>query len=1012
MEVRVLGALRVIDGDRIIELTSPTHRTIVAMLAAHVPDVLVTDRLIDAIWGENLPAKPFTALQIQVSRLRKLLPADAIVTTDVGYRLAVDPLAVDAHLFRALSTDADRAGDRRGGERVVLAEALELWRGEPFADVPGGLWSDAIVAELTQARISLIERDLRSRLERDIQDDGLVGDLERASAEYPFHEGFTELLMRGLYRSGRPADALRVFGDFRRYLADELGLKPSVRLSDVELGILTHDHRLAPVAAELDLEGVAPARPLTSFVGRTDELRRLTDAITEHRLVTVIGHGGVGKTRLVTEVFEFIDAARPQRAWFVPFSDLDQGSLVSGRVAAELDIEIPGGLEPTDAIVRRISDWSCTLVLDNCENVIDDVAGFVHRILGECPAVRVVTTSREPLRLAGERKIRLGGLGVGTAESPKDAELLLVGRAELIEGESLEPALVSDLCRLVDGWPLAVELVAANLSRVDLPTVVAQLDDVINAVDSPYRFIPDRHASLAATLDWSYRLLPDRLRAAYRTLGVFDGPIELDAVAAILGTDDVDRAVARPQVEAGGVAEILASLAERSLLEIDVDSPTRFTMLRPVVQHARARLDEDTDEMTSVSTSFIDHYSSLSAAADALIGGPQASDGIEELTSEHSNIVRAIDLAAVLGQSRSSATITKNMTYFWLLRSLQPVGVVWVGRALDLPVDEIGWERRADLLQAAGFLYGSMGAVDAAGGHLEECLALQEANDDPAVVPTINNLCNVLEQQVRLHDAIALLDRADELMPAYRAVAPKERSIAAEWGLAIKRASLSSELGFHAEALRAAQRGMKAAEVSQNAYHRMLALIALVVGHMGDGTVERAEQVVSEAEALSELLDGYGLRRVRQLQARVCLLLGRLDEAAALIDESLRLGPEHELLETANALVWRGEIERRRGDQGQSVATLRRALGLTVDSGFGEPVLPLLHQAARALQAHDRQADTDRAIEMAWSLGEMTGQCPPVGLEVCERRISEADLAQGLTILGAARSALQLIDGI
>lgn len=975
----MLGPLRVSSGREVIELKSPTHRTIVAMLASHAPAVVSSDQLIDAIWSDQLPAKPTTALQIQMSRLRKLLPDDVIVTTDVGYRMQIAPASVDLLRFRDLVERAGDTADCGNGDReramLFVFEALALWKGQPFVDVPEAEWSNAIVAELAQSRIRALETHLRWRLDQAELDDDLVVDLERVGREYPHHEGIVELAMLALYRAGRQADALKAFDDFRRRLSDELGLRPSSHLYDIELAIITHDPGLVPTTSPVGLAGAAPPAALTSFVGRSDDVARVRDACAEHRLVTVLGPGGVGKSRLVGEVFPFLDG-HAQRAWFVALADLAHGALVASRVGSVLGVDVTGGVDPIDAIARQLRNWSCVLVLDNCENVLDSTAALAHRLLSECPGVAVLATSREALMIAGERTIRLHGLPI------EDAETLLTSRAELTGHDVPVRPTMTTLCELVEGWPLAIELVAANLARVPLDAAVSELAAMINDVDSPYRFVPERHVSLAATLDWSYGLLSPLLQRSYCALGMFDGPIDAPAARAVLEVLSDDSTAD----DGSDATAIVEALVGRSLLEQASDEPgpegEAVRMLRPVIQHAREQLAARPDDASAASAAFVDHFLQYSIEADARLAGETATEAVAEFALHEDNMTRAIDLALERADLEVGAALGKHMSYYWLVNSLQPVGVVWIERLLDLPADALGWERRADLLQAAGFLHGSMGSYAKSGLFLHECFELQERHHDASVVATINNLGNVLEQELRLDEAIVLLDRADELMDRYRAVATEERVIAAQWGLAVKRSSILTGLGDHSGALHAAERGMAAAELSGSGHHSVLALLSLAVSAIGMGSPDEAAEHLSRADDLALSLGGFAHGVVRQLQARISLHRGDLDDASRKIGESFVLGQDHELQDVSNGLVWRAEIERRCGEADRSAVTLARAIRISIEGHIGEHVVAMLHLCSVLLRARGADEDAGAAARTALALTASTGQCPPVGLEL------------------------------
>ncbi|HTH06276.1 MAG TPA: BTAD domain-containing putative transcriptional regulator, partial [Ilumatobacteraceae bacterium] len=820
-----------------------------------------------------------------------------------------------------------------------------------------------------------------------------IADLERAVAEHPYRENLTELLMLALYRAGRQSDALHRFDELRRRLGDELGLEPSPQLRDLELAILTHSDELSPASTSGPaVNGAAPPLALTTFVGRSREIEQLVERSAQHRLVTVVGPGGVGKTRLVSEAFARFDDTRAQRAWFVPLADVELDELLANRVAAVIGLDAPPRGDATDAVIRHLQRWSCVLVLDNCENVIDAAATFVHRLLAACPGVSVVATSREPLMLQGEQTVALHGLPVVGAPTG-DAESLFLSRL----ARSLDPAdepLVSTVCRLVDGWPLAIELIAANVAPGELGATVGDLEARINDLDTPYRFVPGRHASLGATLDWSYDLLSGSLQTAYRWLGMFDGAITTDDAHEVL--------VARGGLDSD--LDHVGELVDRSLVEPLDDERRTVRLLRPVVQHARALLAVDADENARVRASYVAHYGEFAAQADDALDGPDGAEWATRVRAEEPNVLRAIEVS-LDDDSAAAADIATHIAYYWLVGSTQPVGLAWIERVIDRAEDRAEPAVLVGLHQAAGFLAGSMGHKAVARSHLERCLEIQTAHDDPRRVVTLNNLCNVLEQDLALQECLDRLDEIPPLMPAYESVVGPDRVVAARWATSVKRSSICAMLGRSADALVAGEAAVSAAQELRSDHQMVTALVARAAAKTDVGDLDGAEADLTLAASVAG--DSPLLGDVRKFEAVVAVARNRLAVAYDLVQESLRRTEEHEVLRIALRLMWRGEIELRRGDVAGASATVTRGLRLVTDNELGEPVIGLLHQTARLLRADGREDDAAEVERELRLISAATGQIIPVVFDVA--RASDNIEGSGVDPFAASRRALAML---
>ncbi|HSJ45118.1 MAG TPA: BTAD domain-containing putative transcriptional regulator [Euzebyales bacterium] len=544
LQIRLLGPLEVVVGGAPRELRGVGERAVLSLLALEAGRVISADRIIDALWGERLPANPANALQLRVSKLRRALrdigaDAGCIATRPPGYVLDVAPAAVDALRFARDVADARRAADD-GSPRAAQRshDALALWRGPPLVEFAAEAWAVPEVRRLEELRLAAIEEQIAVELDAG-QHAELVDQLEALVAQNPLRERYHEQLMLALYRSGRQADALAAYRRARDVLADELGLEPSAALTDLEAAILRQDPSLAAtVRPQGARRGRLPAR-LATVIGREEELAELVSTIREHRLVTVTRPRGTGKTTVALLAARQLIADAPDGAWFVDLSAVTEESDVADAIAGALTLPrtdpLPGEA-PESRLARRLTAHAAIVVLDNCEHLLDACATVVERLLRSCPDLRVLATSREPLGVPGERQFLLGPLATPPPEAGLDqlvsspAVRLFADRAgAVVRGFVIDEANAADiglLCRQLDGIPLALELAAARTTTLPVAQIVARLDDRFRLLTSGSRTAHARQRTLRATVDWSHDLLTGPEQMLFRRLAVFRGGVD------------------------------------------------------------------------------------------------------------------------------------------------------------------------------------------------------------------------------------------------------------------------------------------------------------------------------------------------------------------------------------------------------------------------------------------------------------------------------------------------------
>ncbi|GAA3726374.1 BTAD domain-containing putative transcriptional regulator [Salinactinospora qingdaonensis] len=595
-EFRVLGALEITrDGVR-VPVPSRRQRALLVRLLVGDGRVVPADDLITAVWEDDPPRRAQHALHTQVSRLRSLLaPAcELVVTQPPGYALPVAPETVDARRFEAA---IERARALLAETPTAAAEtfnaALTLWRGPAYAEFAES-FAQAAAVRLEELRRAAREERCEALLAAG-EPERAVSELGAVVAAHPLRERPHGQLMRALSLTGRQSEALRVYRDFQQRQRDELGVDPSPALGRLHEQVLRHEiERSAAAPPRGDVSEQEPGAttaiptPLTGFVGRAAELHTLGELIEENRIVTLVGPGGIGKTRLAWELaLRLSKASRP--VWWVDLSPAGEAADVVHRFSRALGLHEPAEGDMAEFLVEALRGVNGVIVVDNCEHVVCAVAGLLERIAQWCPGAVLLATSRERLAVPGERVMAVSSLPTvehsGEAGRWESAAVaLFVDRLHSSGGPDLDSgdmALVAELCRRLDGLPLAIELAAARSRSLGLAAMAER---------SPLELLgggrgdEGRHRSVRAVLDWSYDLLSAEERALLRRLTVFNGHFTLD---------DAERVCADEYLESRRVAVCLAGLVDKSM--VAGPERDRYRLLDTVRAYASERLTEQED---------------------------------------------------------------------------------------------------------------------------------------------------------------------------------------------------------------------------------------------------------------------------------------------------------------------------------------------------------------------------------------------------------------------------------
>ena len=716
MRVELLGTVQVRDdAGAPAHVGGPRARALLALLALDANRVVPAASLIDRLWDGEPPEGARSALQSMISRLRGVL-GEVIESHPAGYQLAMDRGRVDAVAFEELAGRGSRAlaGGDPARASAILREGLALWRGPALSGLPETGPVAGIAARLEELRRSAtadrIEADLAAADASDAA--GLTAELRTLVAEDPLAERPRALLMRALYLADRQADALAVYADARAQLAAQLGVDPSPQLEQVYLGVLRRSlpearspAGVGPQArSDSAISGPAAAPPptglrvqLTSLVGRDDQVAQVEALTGENRLVTLTGPGGVGKTRLAAEVASRAGTLARGGVWLVDIAPLtDPGDVpYAALTATGIRDRLLGGsgggdagqaakpgastaADPSRRLVSGLRERSGLIVLDNCEHLIDAVAGLADTVLSGCPGIKVLATSREALGITGETVCPVPPLPVPQAVG--DGELaavaaaasvrLLADRARAVRpGFAVTDANAADvarICRVLDGMPLAIELAAARLRTMSPAQLTARLGDRFAVLTGGSRTALPRHQTLRAVVEWSWELLSKPERVLARRLAVLPEGATLGAAEGICADEPNELSGELP---ARAVLDALTGLADKSFLTVHGevgDREPRYRMLDTIRAYCLERLAEAAEE-DGVRDRMCGYYLALAETAEPLLRTRAQLHWLGVLAAEIDNVHAAFRWAIERRDVGTALRFGAALTWYWYL---------------------------------------------------------------------------------------------------------------------------------------------------------------------------------------------------------------------------------------------------------------------------------------------------------------------------------------------------------
>ncbi|WP_455431895.1 AfsR/SARP family transcriptional regulator [Streptomyces rubrogriseus] len=713
MRYRILGTTQVLRPDgTAVPLGGARLRALLTVLALRAGRAVPAGLLVEDVWAGDPPADATGALQALVGRLRRALGADSVASADGGYRLAAAPDDVDLHRFDRLAGEGTRAladGDPAKAA-VVLDDALALWRGPVLADLPD---RTAEAARWETRHFDALRTRHTAALDLG-QAEHSLPELTALCDGHPLDEPLQALRLRALRDTGRTAEALAAYEAVRRLLADRLGTDPGRELRDLHGGLLAPADPVRPVPADAPpgtrtpgTRGPAAApvpegfRPrgnlrarLTSFVGRDGDVERLRADLAATRLVTLLGPGGAGKTRLSQEAAEGAGDAARDGVWLAELAPVDDPADVPEAVltavgaretvlyrAGAEEMRAATASEGQDTAVERLVEHCgrrrMLIVLDNCEHVVDAAARLTEELLARCPHLTVLATSREPLGVPGESLRPVEPL-------PEPAALrLLADRGAAarpgfrVDADEETAAACAEICRRLDGLPLAIELAAARLRMLTPRQIADRLDDRFRLLTSGSRTVLPRQQTLRAVVDWSWDLLDADEREVLGRLSVFAGGCDLAAAEAVCGPAALDA---------------LGSLVDKSLV---VAAPVtdrlsgdgmRYRLLETVAEYAGERLDE-TGTRAAAARAHLTYYRELARTTDPLLRGPRQLAAIERLEREYENLRTALRHAVAERDEQEALCLALSLVWYWQMRDLRVEARNWFVEVMALGPD-------------------------------------------------------------------------------------------------------------------------------------------------------------------------------------------------------------------------------------------------------------------------------------------------------------------------------------
>jgi predicted ATPase/DNA-binding SARP family transcriptional activator len=859
---RILGPLEITRDGIAVGLPPPRAQHVLIVLLLDANRVVSVDRLCDELWQEHPPDSARAALHVHIATLRRALgPGARLHTRSPGYVLELDDGQLDARRFEdelGAARDAHAAGKLGGDEQ--LRHALAIWRGPALAEFGALPCALAEAARLDELRLDGLE----TRIDADLalaRHGELVAELQRLTAAHPYRERLHGQLVLALYRAGRQADALSAYHHARSILVEELGIEPGTELRDLQRAILAHDPgldashtktaangpnlRRSPLGARRDRSLPAPPN---RTIGRRRELREIRERLRAGvRLLTLTGPGGVGKTRLALEAASAIEADFEHDARFVSLAALHRPQEVPAAIVTTLGITVLSGESPNQAVRRFLGTKHLLLVADNFEHLLG-AAPFVGELLEACPALTVLATSREPLALHAEERYLVPPLALPLPGTPRDvvalagvdAVALFAERARAHDPDfrldDANAAAVAEICRRLDGLPLAIELASARCGLLSPGEIAERLDTALSALGAGARDAPARQQTLRATIDWSHDLLSDAEKRCFARFAVFAGGATVEAAETITASslDTLDRLVAK-------------SLLVRRQHAFAV---TRLGMLETIRAYATERFAATADR-DAVREHHYRFYLTLAQrhGTERAVMGTGRQEHLARLDAEIDNLHGALAWAVGRHVAEPALALCAAVGEYWRMRDRYADAVEWIDQAVAMPDADTHPAIRVCVLCIKARAIWQLGREAEQPAILAEAENLARALAEPLILSHTLLLRAAFEPDARLDVADAFADEALDLAMAAEDDWTIARALFAKAIAAPTIAELRERVDRAAEALHAVGNVHQLAHLFAGISYR-----ALLLGSDGD-----AKEFVDRAIPLACGLDNLYL---------------------------------------------------------------------------------------------------------------------------------------------------------
>jgi predicted ATPase/DNA-binding SARP family transcriptional activator/Tfp pilus assembly protein PilF len=917
--IRLCGGLTVEAGGKSLEQKVPPGQAtlLFAYLVVNRAQRVSREDLVEALWPGGGPKDPQAVLSTLLSRLRH---AVAPIEIDGKSELRVvlpEPAWVDVEAARTAVDDALRAQEA-GDWAAAYEHARDAISLVALDMLPGGdsPWLEELRREIGGLTALALESVARSAV---AGRGANLSEGKRAAqalvSKAPFRETGYRLLMEVLEASGDVAEALQVYDELRTVLRDELGAVPAANVQALH-GRLLGGGRPREAGPHEATRGLPAAR--TSFVGRVSEARDIRRRVLDGRAVTIVGAGGMGKTRLALRTAEQIDAQLDEGSWLVELAPIAEPELVLQAVASVLGIRQEPDRELAESLTHALADRELCVVLDNCEQVLPAARMLADALLAACPRVRLIATSREPLDYAGESVLQLDPLPTPDGDEPttvaeSDAVELFRQRAVAAAADfrltSANAGTVAGICRRLDGMPLALELAAALVSVLGVAEIGERLDERLRLTMAGASTTPDRHRTLGALVEWSHDLLDETERSLFRRLAVFHGGFTLAAAEHVCVPEAVG---------------VLPGLVRKSLVvKEEKGERARYRMLETIRQFAAVKL-EASGEWTSRRAAHLSFYRELAELGEpGLADGMRQVDLLDDLESELDNFREAIRAGLEDGADCEAAlTTAASLFTLWYVRGHMTEGRRWLDSCVGVCAGAAP-ESRAKALAASGELAREQGDYAAARSHLTESLAI--ARETGVAVGyggsafSLFNLGCIAWEQGGYREAQRLLEESLELLPE-----------GAHPGGGFDRAWPLLKLGQ----------------------------VALEQGNAGQATM-LFEQSLSRHRRRG---DREGLARALEQLARAALASGDTSASRLLSERSLEAAGELGYKEgVLGPLLNLARIDLAEGSCDGALASARQALAIADQLGSKRGIAAAIETLACS---HAARADAERALQL------------------------------------------------